>query len=283
MKRLQRKGLGSRKRQAQVLTIKNEEKLWKSGLLGDSNPKQLLDTMVFCNGLYFALRSGREHRQRRFNPCQIEVVEKNYERPYLKYIEDISKNKPGGLKGRKLKQKEVCHYANVENPRRCFVRLFKKYVSLCPSSAKAFYVQPLSKPSLTCWYSSNPLGHYTISKSMKRLCDSVGIEGFITNHSLRATAATRLYESGVNEQLIMERTRHRSLEGVRSYKRTTAQQKQSISDILNQATSLVATTDSATKTSPENCSDSVRTANDKEIEMAEKSVSIDSELTYVFT
>ena len=157
-----------------------------------------------------------------------------------------------------------------------FVRLFKKYVSLCPSSAKAFYVQPLSKPSLTCWYSSNPLGHYTISK---RLCDSVGIEGFITNHSLRTTAATRLYESGVNEQLIMERTGYRSLEGVRSYKRTTAQQKQSISDILNQATSLVATTDSATKTSPENCSDSVRMANDKEIEMAEKSVSIDSELT----
>ena len=48
MKRLQRKGLGSRKRQAQVLTIENEEKLWKSGLLGDSNPKQLLDTMVFA-------------------------------------------------------------------------------------------------------------------------------------------------------------------------------------------------------------------------------------------
>ena len=108
MKRLQRKGLGSRKRQAQVLTIENEEKLWKSGLLGDSNPKQLL-----------ALRSGREHRQLRFNPCQIEVVEKDDERPYLKYIEDISKNKPGGLKGRKLKQKEVCHYANVENPGRC--------------------------------------------------------------------------------------------------------------------------------------------------------------------
>ena len=114
MKRLQRKGLGSRKRQAQVLTIENEEKLWKSGLLGDSNPKHLLDTMVFCNGLYFALRSGREHRQLRFNPCQIEVVEKDDERSYLKYIEDISKNKPGGLKGRKLKQKEVCHYANVE-------------------------------------------------------------------------------------------------------------------------------------------------------------------------
>ena len=35
-----------------------------------------------------------------------------------------------------------------------------------------------------------------------------------------ATAATRLYNAGVDEQLIMETTGHRSLEGVRSYKRT---------------------------------------------------------------
>ena len=53
MKRLQRKGLGSRKRQAQVLTIENEEKLWKSGLLGDSNPSNclipwFLQWIMFC-------------------------------------------------------------------------------------------------------------------------------------------------------------------------------------------------------------------------------------------
>ena len=54
MKHLQSKGLGSKKRQAEVLTRKNEEKLWEKGLLGDSNPKQLLNTIIFCNGLYFA-------------------------------------------------------------------------------------------------------------------------------------------------------------------------------------------------------------------------------------
>lgn len=31
-----------------------------------------------------------------------------------------------------------------------------------------------------------------------------------TNHSLRATAATRLYAAGVDEQLIAEKTGHRS-------------------------------------------------------------------------
>ena len=52
-----------------------------------------------------------------------------------------------------------------------------------------------------------------------------------TDHSLRATAVTR-HQSGVDEQLIMERTRHRSLESVCSYKRTSDTQFQALSDIL---------------------------------------------------
>ena len=45
-----------------------------------------------------------------------------------------------------------------------------------------------------------------------------GIQGYKTNHSLRATATTRLYESRVDEQQIMERTGQQRLEGVRSYR-----------------------------------------------------------------
>ena len=49
-----------------------------------------------------------------------------------------------------------------------------------------------------------------------RLCKPAGIPGYKTNHSLQATAATHLYQAGVDEQLMMERTGHCSLEGVRS-------------------------------------------------------------------
>lgn len=85
----------------------------------------------------------------------------------------------------------------------------------------------------SCWYSNRPLGYHTLSNMVARLCKAAGIHGFKTNHSLRAIAATLLYESGVDEQLVMERTGHGSLDGVRSYKRTTDMQREALSDILN--------------------------------------------------
>jgi len=35
------------------------------------------------------------------------------------------------------------------------------------------------------------------------LCCEAEFQGFYTNHSLRATAATRLFEAGVEDQLIV--------------------------------------------------------------------------------
>lgn len=63
------------------------------------------------------------------------------------------------------------------------------------------------------------------------MCKQAGFEGFYSNHSLRATATTRLFNQGVDEQLICETTGHRS-NAVRSYKRTSDEQKNEISEIL---------------------------------------------------
>ena len=199
--------------------------------------------MVFYNGFYFALRSGQEHRQLRRDTPQIELVERPGERAYLKYTEDISKNRPGGLKGRKASPKVVIHHANTEVPERCFFRLYKLYMEKCPSDAPghAFYLRPSATLTSECWYSRFPLGH---TKTVFRLCQLGGIQGFKTNHSLRATVTTCLYQSGVDEQLVMERTGHRSLEGVRSYKRTSNTQREALSNILNQSKDLCPDTNS---------------------------------------
>ena len=238
MKRLQAEGVGSKRKQAETLTEEEENILWDKGLLGDKNPQTLLDTIIFYNGLFFALRSWQEHRQLRRDPCQIEVVEHAGERPFLRYTEDISKNHPGGLKGRKTTPKLVLHHANTENPQRCFVQLFKLYLEKCPPDAPshALFLRPAKSPSDSCWYSRCPLGHTKLSGTVARLCRLAGIPGYKTNHSLRATATSRLYHHGIDKQLVMERTGHRSLEGVRAYKRTSNTQRETLSNILNQQT-----------------------------------------------
>ena len=185
MKRLQSSGLGSRKRKAEPLSLEEEELLWRKGLLGDGNPQALVDTMVVMNGIYFALRSGSEHRQLRSDPCQIKLVERPGHRSYLEYTEDVSKNRQGGLKGRKIKPKVVHHYDNPENPERCFVRLFKLYQQLQPPDRpkNAFYFKGLKNPTADTWFSAKPIGHNTLEQTVARLCSAAGIQGFRTNHS----------------------------------------------------------------------------------------------------
>ena len=237
MKRLQSLGIGTKKHQAEPLTEEEEEQLWSTGQLGDHSPQAPLDTMLFMHGIYFALRSGQEHRSLRFLPAQVELMDRPGQRAYLRYTEDISKNNPGGLKGRKHKPKIVTQYENSEDPARCFVRLFRLYQSKCPPSRPkdAFYLRPLKKPTESCWYAPRAIGYHTLESAVARICKAAGIQGFKTNHSLRVTSATRLFQAGIDEQLIMERTGHRSTDGIRMYKRSSAEQQEAISDILSRS------------------------------------------------
>ena len=81
-------------------------------------------------GLYFALRSGQEHRNLQNQQLQLQEMEDG--QLSLMYREKISKNNTGGIKHRKLEPKVVTHYENEENPSRCFIAMYKTYVYHCP-------------------------------------------------------------------------------------------------------------------------------------------------------
>ncbi|ESO98024.1 hypothetical protein LOTGIDRAFT_77804, partial [Lottia gigantea] len=66
MKELSILGLGINTKKSEVITIEQEEILWSKGLLGESNPQQILDTLLFLFGLHFALRAAQEHGNLRF-------------------------------------------------------------------------------------------------------------------------------------------------------------------------------------------------------------------------
>ena len=183
----------------------------------------------------FALRGGEEHRRLRHDPPQIKVFEQTGSASYLVYTEDISKTNQGGLLHRYREPKKVTHYANTDCPQRCLVRLFKLYVKRCPvdKPSNAFYLKPLKHPKGEIWYQKAPLGHNTLSSMISSIMKSANIPGKFTNHSLRSSATTRLFHASLDEQLIMLRTGHSSVKGVRAYKRVCDQQQEQTSAILN--------------------------------------------------
>ncbi len=106
---------------------------------------------------------------------------------------------------------------------------------MCPKDRLdgAFYLKPLKNPKGIVWFEKLPLGHNFLSNMINRIMNAAGIKGHFTNHSLRSTATTRLFNAHVDEQLIMNRTGHSSTKGVRNYKRISDQLVEETSNILN--------------------------------------------------
>ena len=72
---------------------------------------------------------------------------------------------------------------------------------------------------------------------LKRSWVTLGLMVISLTDLLRRSCATNLYDNGVPEQVIQETTGHRSVEGVRAYKRTSSAMKRKMSAILNQSES----------------------------------------------
>lgn len=122
----------------------------------------------------------------------------------------------------------------------CIVNIFI-FLFSSPSCGKcdAFYLRPKTAPKGSVWYDSVPVGIHTLQQTVTKMCKEAGFDGYYTNHSLRATAATRLYAAGVDEQLIAEKTGHRS-SAIRAYKRTSEEQQQSVSDLIQKQSTVSA-------------------------------------------
>ena len=92
------------------------------------------------------------------------------------------------------------------------------------------------------WYKDKAIGINTISSTVKRLVFSVGLQGYYTNHSLRHTCASFLYNDTENvpEQVIAEQTGHRSL-AIRNYKHTKQDLKRKVRKILTDGPSATVT------------------------------------------
>ena len=196
------------------------------------NPECLLRTVFYLIGQNFGMRAGCKHRLLSISNFSFHRDETGKE--YLLYSEGVSKTYHGGLKHRKLAPRTSKAYANVECANKCIVKIVKLYVSKCPEKGlgKAFYSKPLQKyEKKQIWFSSVPIGHNKLQGMVKSIMEKGRVRGYFTNHSLRATAVSRLYREGVDDKLIKGVTGHRS-EAINGYKRESDEQHVNVSKIV---------------------------------------------------
>ena len=166
--------------------------------------------------------------------CQIKSeLDQNTGKEILVYREDpLQKTNQGGL-ANKPSNKIVRVYPAM-NVKCCPVRIFGKYIGLLPTSKSCgkLYLRPRQKFTPSVWFCDAPYGKNKVSSNVKDICKLAEIPGKFSNHSLRATSATRMFAKEVPEQVIKEITGHKS-ECVRVYKRTS-------SEILQRASNSIA-------------------------------------------
>ena len=191
---LHQSGIGQKIQDSEIITKDEENRLWETGQMCATSPKALFNAIFHYNGKNFCLRGGDKHRQ-----LKISQLEHVYNLDGFVYHEYVSTNRLGTYKQLHIPGKKVPVYSCPHAGERCHVHLVKLYLEKLSKDAfesDNFYVRPLEKCSPSGpWFGAVPVRKHTLFKMVKNMCDTAGIVGNKTNHSLRATSATEMYNS----------------------------------------------------------------------------------------
>lgn len=169
----------------------------------------------FLNGKNFCLRGVQEHSSLRFSQ-----LKRCYNPDHYVYIEFSSKNHSGGI----TDAAEGKVVPIMQNGSHSHVHILDVYLSKVPqhllNGESKFYLKPLQftpTGETLPWYWDEPISRKKLQTMVKDICTEAQVEGNFTNHSLRATGATALFDAGVPETIIQKRTGHKSLKALRCY------------------------------------------------------------------
>ena len=96
-----------------------------------------------------------------------------------------------------------------------------------------FFLRAKKCPLESVWYDCTPVGRDHLKKFTEKMCLEAGISEKKTNHSLRATGASALFNAGVSERIIRDVTGHH-LNALLVYERPSLEQMKMVSRVLVQ-------------------------------------------------
>ena len=192
-------GIGVEHKRAAIITTDVESKLWEAGVIGCHSPQALLHAVFFYNGKNFCLRGVNEHQNLRFSQIYRSTSPTKYT-----YVEFGSKNRNGGVAD--CSEGKVVSIVSTNTPF-CHVSILDNYMEKLPldeiTPDTKFYLNPLPFTPLGSrpWYFADAYPRKKLQGMLKLMCKEARIEGNFTNHSLRATGTTALFDAGVRTRV----------------------------------------------------------------------------------
>ncbi|CAG2207359.1 unnamed protein product [Mytilus edulis] len=137
---------------------------------------------------------------------------------YIEFRGKDNKTYNGGLRHRYIAPKSVRQYLEKDcQTLKSYQMYMNAIYEIDKSVSSPFYRRPVLSDGSVKF--DHILGANRLGSLMKTICQKGELKGNFSNHSGKRTLATRLYQAGVSEQMIMDRTGHRSEKAVRTYKR----------------------------------------------------------------
>ena len=200
-------GKGNRPQAARELTEAEEDKLFDCGEFGTSKQTVLQRTLWWIIALHFGFTGRDESRRLKLGNVTLdkdpetenEILVWRYER---------------GSKTRKGQDKPY---------------------SVRPNSPFYLAVKHQRKQDDDVWNMRSPLAKNEIGKFLPTAAKNAGLQGRVTNHSVRKTCISRLLDEDVPDNFVAQLSGHRSLKSLNAYKSASHERQRRMSLALSRS------------------------------------------------
>ena len=241
-KLLKREGRGNYPNRAEPINDAEIDLLWEKNQLGSQTPDAILQTLWFYNTVHFGLRGRHEHHEMCWGDVTLKTSTDGHE--YLEFCERQTKTRTGN-DPRNVRDVKPKLWANLENPERCPVQIYKIYAKKRPSGYSLphhpFYIASTTKPLPSLeetWFKRNPVGTNKLGTMMSKMVKNsrISTDKHLTNHSARKFLIQKLSDNNVPPTHIAQISGHKNLNSINRYSRINNDQHRAISNLLHQNT-----------------------------------------------
>ena len=233
------RGKGNRPQASREVTAVEEDKLFAEGEFGEHNPVALQRTVWWLLALHFGFRARDESRRLQWGDVSLETDPDTGNEMLVWKAERGSKTRQGQDKA--SGHRAFYPTAQATDNERCPVKYYKLFRSHRPIEMNQpeapFYlaVKHQRKATDAVWYKKSPLGKNEIGKLLTKAAQNAGLQGRVTNHSVRKTCISRLLDSDVPENYVAQLSGHRNLKSLDSYKSASIQHQRRMSLALSRS------------------------------------------------